>query len=111
MMTYPDDSDGDALRRLQTEGNDMSAPMSIEYPVLFGREKEARTFAAVASRLGYGVELYEHEDDPNWDVICTRDMVPDYGEIIRIQEELNAAAKPFGGHSDGWGSFGNVDQA
>jgi hypothetical protein len=38
-------------------------------------------------------------------------MVPDYGEIIRIQEELNAAAKPFGGHSDGWGSFGNVDQA
>jgi hypothetical protein len=30
-------------------------------------------------------------------------MVPEYNEIIRIQNELDRLAGPLGGKSDGWG--------
>ena len=31
------------------------------------------------------------------------EMIPEYSEIIRIQEELDRLASPLGGKSDGWG--------
>ena len=109
MPTYPNDSDGDALRRVATNGSDMSAPMEIDFPVLFTSEAKARAFAPVAIGLGYRVEIDAHENDSNWDVMCSRRMVPNYDELIRIQDELNRAAMPFDGKSDGWGTFGNND--
>jgi hypothetical protein len=34
-------------------------------------------------------------------------MMPIYEDLVRIQHELTEAAQPFGGYSDGWGTFGN----
>src|SRR4029453_16539171 len=110
MTDYPNDSDGDARRGVAAHRNDMSPPMTIDFPVLFANEKNAKAFTPMAIDLGYRVRLYQHEDDSNWDVICTRDMVPVYDELVRIQDELTTAARPFGGHSDGWGTFGNKEE-
>ncbi len=109
MSSYPDDSDGDALRSIEAQGNDMSASMEIDFPVLFPSEGQASVFAPVAASLGFRVHLSQDEKDLNWDVYCTCDMVPEYEEIVRIQHELTAAAKPYGGYSDGWGTFGNKE--
>ena len=108
MPDYPNDSDGDALRRVAADGNDMSAPMSIDFPVVLPHEAQAKAFAAVAAAHGYGVELCPPEDGSDWDVICSLDMVPTYVDLVRIQHELTEAAQPFGGYSDGWGTFGNI---
>jgi hypothetical protein len=46
---YPNDSDGDALKRVASHGNDMAAPMVIEFPVVVPAEIPAKQFASVAS--------------------------------------------------------------
>jgi len=109
MPDYPNDSDGDALRRVAADGNDMSAPMPIDFPVVVPDEAQAKAFAAVAAAHAYRVELCPPEEGLEWDVVCSRDLVPDYAEIVRIQHELTAMALPFGGYGDGWGTFGNSD--
>jgi hypothetical protein len=104
---YPNDSDGDALRRVASDGNDMTAPMVIEFPVVVPAEIPAKQFASVASAKGYKVHLWKHEDDPDWDVICAIEMVPTHADVVRIQCELTEWAKPFRGYCDSWGTFGN----
>ena len=42
-----------------------------------------------------------------WDVIASIKMVPTYDDVVRIQKELSALAKPFRGYCDSWGTFGN----
>jgi hypothetical protein len=34
LLNYPNDSDGDALRRVAAGGSDMTAPMVVEFPVV-----------------------------------------------------------------------------
>jgi hypothetical protein len=35
-------------------------------------------------------------------------MVPEYNALLTVQRELDDIAQPFGGWSDGWGTFGNA---
>jgi regulator of RNase E activity RraB len=108
---YPDDSDGDALRRVAADGNDMDSPMLIEFPVVVPTETQAEQFARAARDLGFETDILEHDDDAEWDVICAVTMTPTYDEIVRIQDNLNRFARPFAGYSDGWGTLGNKPDA
>ena len=45
----------------------------------------------------------DEEFGPSWIVYANVQMIPEYGEIVRIQTELDQLARPLGGHSDGWG--------
>jgi hypothetical protein len=38
-------------------------------------------------------------------------MIPDYEAIVRTQKILGELAAEHGGTSDGWGTFGNSDDA
>lgn len=104
---YPNDADGDALRRLVADGNDMAAPMVIDFPVVLPTEAAAQQFAVLAAAKSYAVQIWQHDDDSDWDVICAIEMVPTYADVVRIQAELSELAEPFGGICDSWGSFGN----
>src|SRR5262245_33633259 len=108
---YPNDSDGDALRRVAADGNDMNSPMLIEFPVVVPTETVANQFASCAREHGFDTQIWEHDDDSDWDVICTVSIVPRYDGIMRIQEDLSRMATPFGGYSDGWGTLGNKTDA
>ena len=104
---YPNDSDGDALRRLAADGNDMASPMVIEFPVVVSTEILAERFARIARERGFTANLWKHEDGADWDVVCSIGMVPTYADVVRTQQQLNDLSEPFGGYSDGWGTFGN----
>ena len=104
---YPNDADGDALRRVAADGNDMAAPMVIEFPVVVPAELPAKQFASVAATKGYQVHLCTHEDDPDWDVMCAVEMIPTHVDVVRVQRELTEWATPFRGYCDSWGTFGN----
>src|SRR5687768_7082471 len=116
-LDYPNDADGDALRRLAAEGCDMSRPMEIEFEVAAEKEDAARRVAEAAARLGYRVEIVfddepcepDEEPLPPWTCCCARFMVPTYDGVIAAQAELNRIAQPLGAYVDGWGSFGNAD--
>lgn len=104
---YPDDADGDALRRIQEGGSDMAKPMVIDFAVLLPDELHARQFAAVAKQRDFEVLVSFDDDGACWTCYCTRTMRATYGEVRAVQEELDEISRPFGGHSDGWGTFGN----
>jgi regulator of RNase E activity RraB len=49
-------------------------------------------------------------EELSWTCYCTKTFVPDYSEVVRIEEQLNSIAKEFGGYGDGFGSFGNAEE-
>ena len=104
---YPNDSDGDALRRVAAHGSDMSLPMLIDFPVVVATELAAQQFSAVAAGNGFNVQVWKHDDDSKWDVICDVEMVPSYDGVVRVQRQLTELPVPFHGVCDCWATFGN----
>jgi hypothetical protein len=105
---FPNDTDGDALRRFIDNGSDLSKPMLIDFQIAVPDEAASRGLADVARKLGYHVKSYASpECSLPWTCECSTRMLASYDGVIAVQKELATLATPFGGHPDGWGSFGN----
>ena len=119
---YPDDLDGEVLRMIAEDGNDMTQPMDVEFHVAAATEEDAETIADAAEKLGYETfvdyddgsddeeELEEEVTEP-WTCTCRKNMLLEYDAIMSAQAELDAIARPLGGCADGWGTFGNVERS
>ena len=118
MPEYPNDSDGDALRRVAADGSDLSQPMEVDFMVDVHSAESGDRIAAAAQELGYrskGVENSSEDDDGEdddlpgrWTVTCTKHMIVTYRSVVDAQAELDRIGEPFGGRCDGWGTFGNA---
>lgn len=116
---YPDDLDGEVLRMIADDGNDMTQPMDVEFHVAVATEEDADKIAEAAEKLGYdsgihfddGSEDDEVEDEITepWTCSCRKTMLLEYDAIMAAQAELDEIARPLGGYADGWGTFGNVE--
>ena len=106
-MTYPNDDTGDALRRLEADGDDLRRPRDIDFNVSMPSETAAEHFAHHFRKAGYKVEVSfaETQEPHRWDVVVVKHMTPTHGEIIDFEEELQKIADSLGGHNDGWGCF------
>jgi regulator of RNase E activity RraB len=105
---FPNDADGDALRRIAHDGSDLSKPMFIDFQIAVRDKSCAEELAVVARKLGYRVSIYDSpECTLAWTCECSTRMVATYESVIAIQNELAEISKRFGGIPDGWGSFGN----
>lgn len=56
-MDYPNDADGDALRRVAGDGSDMSTPMEIDFAVAAPDEASAIGIAQAAQSKGYHTNI------------------------------------------------------
>ncbi len=106
MPDYPNDADGEALRRIAADGSDMSEPMEIDVTVVVPDESSGRAIALLAAERGYTTSV-DRDDDGSWTCTCTRSMIATYDAVIAAQRELDELARPNGGRTDGWGTFGN----
>ncbi len=106
-VEYPDDADGDALRRVASDGSDMSRPMAIDFAVAVPDETSGLRMAAAAGSAGYATSVWQDDESGDWTCDCTKTMAATYDAVVASQDELDKLAKPFGGHADGWGTFGN----
>jgi hypothetical protein len=106
----PNDSDGDALRSLISDGSDLAKPMSIDFAVAVPDANAGNSVAAAARPLGFQTDVYHNIETDSWTCYCTKTMIPGYEDIVAIQGQLDDLSRPFGGKSDGWGSFGNADR-
>lgn len=109
-MNYPNDADGDALRRVAHDGSDMSKPMDIDFAVAAPDETSARAIAKAAATRGYRTDVDRDEAGP-WSCYCTRRMIASYEAVVAAQAELDALSRPLGGYADGWGTFGNAPES
>ena len=104
-MKYPHDANGDALRRMEAHGDDLTSSRHVEFTVAFPNENAAKQFADHFSTLGYAAsaEPAETVDDFPWDVVVVKHMVPSHAEIGAFEDSLQRVADGLGGHNDGWG--------
>ena len=117
-QTYPDDLDGEILQMLADDGHDMNIPTWVDFHVAAPTEDAAKEIAAAAEKLGYEtvVEFDDGEGDEEegentepWTCTCGKEIPLQHAGIIGAQAELDEIARPLGGYSDGWGSFGNLE--
>lgn len=107
---YPNDTDGDALRRVAASGSDMTRPMEIDFHIAAPDRAAAEAIAQIAAKVGYRTKVYRHDDDNPWTCQCSKNILATYDGVVAAQDDLDDLSKPHGGHCDGWGTFGNGDQ-
>ena len=105
---YPDDADGDALRKVAESGADMSRPMVIEFSVDVPDERAARRVAEVVAPAGFDPSIFHHDETDSWSIYCAKEMLATYDAVIDVQSELNRLLRPHDGRCDGWGTYGNT---
>jgi regulator of RNase E activity RraB len=107
-IEFPNDSDGDALRRALESGSDVAKPIFIDFHVAMPTEQSANVLAALARKLGYRTSVYDSaECRLPWTCQCSTRMLATYDGVLAIQAELAALSAPLEGFTDGWGTFGN----
>jgi phage gp37-like protein len=105
--SYPNDTDGDALRRVVSSGSDMSKSMMIDYAIAVPDEATARTVACAVEAAGFDPSISEDTVRGRWSVYCAKSMLATHAGVVAAQSTLNKIAGPLGGTCDGWASFGN----
>ena len=101
----PDDENGEVLRRMVDDGDDLERPRPIDFFHVFAEESDAQDFAAAAGALAdLVVEGPDFDDDDGiWEVSATRVMAARHAAITALETELSDLAARYRGYSDGWG--------
>jgi len=104
-MNHPNDENGDVLRRLESNGDDLSRARNINFVVVFQDQPSADIFASTFRNLGHAtsIEFAETVKELPWDVTVVKHMVPSHQDITDFEHLLQNAATPLGGRNDGWG--------
>jgi hypothetical protein len=112
-VEFPNDENGDVLRRMQAEGDDLSLPRDVDFTVVFPDENAAEAFANEFRRSGHRVEFEGTETAENLprDVLVVRNMVPTHKAITEFEQQLEVVASQHGGRNDGWGCLSQSPQS
>ena len=107
--TFPNDADGDALRRVAGDGSDLSRPMEVHFTIAVPDEGAGRAIGDAATKAGFTCAVERSEESGAWTSYCTKVMIASYDALIREQEDLQRLATPHHGDVDGWYTAGNVE--
>jgi len=67
-----------------------------------------RAVAAAARRAGFEVWLRSDDTRELWACVCRRSVLATAAAMTAVERTLDRLAAPFGGRSQGWGTYGNV---
>ena len=112
LENFPNDANGDVLRRMQADGDDLTVARDFDFSVIFPSEEAAIGFALHLLRNGQKVSLapYPEQEELPWEVTVHPRFVPTHANITNYERLLASDASTFGGRNDGWGCMqvGNV---
>ena len=110
MSQFPDDGNGDMLQAMFDAGMDLTAPLALDFYLVFSDKSKAEAALAAVSSLSLeGEEELNFNDLEQWELIVALTMVPDHAAITAKEAELDKFARKFGGHNDGWGVMQQQD--
>jgi hypothetical protein len=119
MKSIPGDTTGELLRHIAKRGADLTQPMKMGFGVAAPSKDAADKFALKARVLGFETIVVMGDVEPDdvqpddesleWVCICTKVLVPEYAEIVKIERQLDSIARGFGGYSIGIGALGNAE--
>jgi hypothetical protein len=102
---FPDDENGDVLRRMQTNGDDLSSPRTVDFEHQFAKKSDALLFLTKVCGGDTKVSISRAGQADIWDVQVSIFMVPTHSAITEAEIRLGNIARKFSGSSDGWGCF------
>src|SRR5262245_18594520 len=119
MKSIPDDTTGATLKVIAERGSDLTRPMKMDFFVAVPSKDAGDKVALKARVLGFATSVEKDDIGPKdvgpddkrleWTCYCTKFLVPEYSEVVRIERQLDSIAKEFGGYADGFGTFGNAE--
>jgi hypothetical protein len=106
-LDYPNDENGNVLRGMHEDGDDMSQPRDIDFTVVLPSSDAVQEFGNYFYSRGLAVKAKKSDmvAELPWDVVVTVNMLPTYEDIKIFEEKLEKVAVPLGGRSDGWSCF------
>jgi hypothetical protein len=105
MEDFPGDENGQALRNMALNGDDIHRPRDINFSVVFQEKLPAERFIQSATSSGIKAKYTLDYDSDKWDVTVTLMLIPTHNSISQIEECLQNLATPLGGRNDGWGCY------
>ena len=105
--TFPRDDNGDVLRRMHRDGDDLSKPRDIDFTVVMPTLAAAEELGQRMRTQGHAVKVTRTACVAHlpWDVRIVKHMLPTHADIGAFEEELAVLAAPQGGRNDGWGCW------
>jgi hypothetical protein len=100
---FPDDENGDVLRRMYDDGDDLTQPRIIDFCFAFPERRQALAFAEIVDDRAFEVCISYYEEREMWEAIVKRYMVPTHRDITALEMRLAVQAESVGGELDGWG--------
>lgn len=100
---FPNDENGDMLRRMQEDGDDLSQPRMMDFCFAFPQRKQALAFTELVDDRDLKVCISYYEERETWQAIVQRHMIPTHQDITALEKRLADEAESVGGESDGWG--------
>jgi hypothetical protein len=104
-MKFPNNADGNALQSLYKDGVNFKKPQAVEFFVAVPNRATGEKLSQILKGEGFNCFLEQDDETEEWACSCSKKMLLNYNEIVKIQTELNNISKPHGGYSDGWGVF------
>ncbi|MCM3115496.1 ribonuclease E inhibitor RraB [Neobacillus sp. MER 74] len=104
-MKFPNDADGEALQSLYKDGVNFKKTQSVEFFVAVPDQMTGEKLSQVLKGEGFNCFLEQDDETDEWACSCSKRMLLNHSELIKIQKKLNDLSKPHGGYSDGWGVF------
>jgi regulator of RNase E activity RraB len=101
--TWPDDADGDVLRRLHESGFDFSATYDIDFNVDLKRWPPDAKLVNALKQTYKNVQLYEPEEDSSGYILVVVNAKVTYDLVMATQKRLSELAEPYGGICEAWG--------
>jgi hypothetical protein len=100
---FPNDGNGDVLRGMAKNGDDLSRPRMIDFCHVFPERRQALAFAEIVDDRELTVCISYNGGRDMWDAIVKRHMIPTYQDITAFEMSLASYAESVGGKADGWG--------
>ncbi len=102
---FPDDDNGDVLRRMAEAGDNLDVAREIDFCVIFPTESAALECAVALLRMDLKVSFSNDECDEQlpWLVQAHPHMHPTHEAITAFESMVGGVAAQFGGRNDGWG--------
>lgn len=101
--TFPDDENGDVLRRMSSHGDNLDMPRNVDFEHIFRSVEAALAFTAEIVNQTDTVSINWYDARASWNVRVTRHMRPTHQGITVLELSLDQAARKHGGSADGWG--------
>jgi hypothetical protein len=98
-QVFPDDENGNVLRRMAKHGIDLLSPRVVDFEHCFPDETSARKFHAAVAGTVLVAEVIEPEleEGRGWEVQCKVRIVPTHAAITETELRLGDAARRVGG--------------